>query len=57
MGRKYGKTPLAPKVSPGKTIEGLAGGVFACLVICGTLNFVWNVYPEKRQKLFLWICV
>ncbi len=38
VGRKYGKYPLAMQVSPGKTIEGLGGGLVFSIVICGLLS-------------------
>ncbi|MGI9023831.1 MAG: phosphatidate cytidylyltransferase, partial [Acidimicrobiales bacterium] len=31
-GRSIGRTPLAPEISPGKTVEGMAGACFATLV-------------------------
>ena len=34
------KIVACPKVSPARP-QRLAGGVFACLVTCGTLNFVF----------------
>ena len=37
VGRKYGKTKLAPRISPKKTLEGSAGGL-AAAVVCARVQ-------------------
>ncbi|MGM5631913.1 phosphatidate cytidylyltransferase [Apibacter raozihei] len=51
VGSKFGKTKLAPKISPNKSIEGLLGGiVFTCIS-----GFIINsIYPDLRGN---WIII
>jgi phosphatidate cytidylyltransferase len=49
-GRKYGKTKLAPSISPGKTWEGVLGamlGVSTCIVLA------WSFSPYAKHIAFL----
>jgi phosphatidate cytidylyltransferase len=43
-GHMFGRHKLAPAVSPGKTIEGVAGGILAVLV----LTAVWAIWVADR---------
>jgi len=54
VGKVFGKYKLAPKVSPGKTWEGVAGGTLALLIV--SLLGVWMVLPANGYPLIL-ICL
>jgi len=52
-GRRFGRTKLAPEVSPGKTWEGVAGG--AALVVLVAAVFVWGfgIFPPSYLAVAL----
>lgn len=52
VGRAVGRTKLAPKVSPGKTWEGLLGGQLAIIVIVATVGLFLDFEPSR---IGLWL--
>ncbi len=50
IGRYAGKTPLAPEISPHKTLEGLVGGTFVTLAVCVLL--IRSIAPWNAGRAF-----
>jgi phosphatidate cytidylyltransferase len=50
VGRSFGRRKLAPSISPGKTVEGLFGGIAAAIVLGGA----WALGTDLAQPL-LWL--
>jgi phosphatidate cytidylyltransferase len=53
MGRRFGRTRLAPNVSPGKTWEGVIGGVVASALVA----VIGGAYFNAPLTLFLPLCL
>jgi len=45
FGRRFGRRKLAPQVSPGKSWEGVFGGLFVTLVLCAVVGVYrdWSI--------------
>jgi phosphatidate cytidylyltransferase len=52
VGKRFGRYKLAPTISPGKTWEGLAGGI-ACAGLAGALCFSFSPFPATLASAIL----
>ncbi|GAB4354914.1 MAG: phosphatidate cytidylyltransferase [Methylohalobius crimeensis] len=47
IGKKWGRTPLVPAISPGKTMAGVYGALLVCAVFAGVIGYM----VELKAKL------
>ncbi len=53
IGRRFGRTPLAPEISPNKTLEGSVGGLLASLILGGAFGVFLHIPPLHAFVLSL----
>ena len=51
VGRKFGRTKLAPSISPGKTREGAIGGIVAAALWTGAMSFYLGLCSGMLQLM------
>lgn len=51
IGRAYGKTKLAPKLSPNKTIEGAVGGLVCSVLVAAIVGAIIKLPPQHALGL------
>jgi phosphatidate cytidylyltransferase len=54
-GRAFGRRKLAPRISPGKTWEGVAGGIFAVLVAAVLVALAWPAEEGGAAIFSSWL--
>ena len=52
-GRRFGKHKLAPKVSPGKTIEGFVGGAVCSMFVAFVGSIAFDIAADKMVLFFV----
>ena len=56
-GKLFGKHKLAPAISPGKSWEGVWGGLLAVAIYSIIVSFWWQSNEQHQQWLFVLVCV
>lgn len=56
-GRRWGKRKLAPKVSPGKSWEGVIAGLICVSVVAFVYSFSLGIHQQSWSDVFLFITI
>lgn len=56
-GKRFGKTKLAPNISPGKTREGVASGVLMSMVVAVAYQYWFIAAPTSLSEFVALLCV